>query len=430
MVRAMTRRITVLFSAFEAVLVVAIGVAIPLVPMTIVWAAQFGFAPDWLIFWRGAVDIWLIGHGVDVTFTLDPLTAAGLGIPGAEQPVLITIAALGFALLTILLGVRAGTRIAETGHRGLGALTALAVFGFLSFLFTVSALDPAARPSLWQGTLFPTLVFVLGILLGVLRAERDSGDEPRSTRLRQWIADADARPRAMVFAALRAGTAAVAITMIVSSVVVAVLIVGRFAELIRLYESLHTEFVGGIALTAGQLAFVPNLVIWAASWFAGPGFAIGAGSHVSPLGTALGPMPAIPMLGAMPSGDLSFGYLGLLVPIVAGFLAGAAVRPGLVRQLENRRWPWLIGTAVLGGAFGGLLLGLLAAASAGSAGPGRFADVGPDPLAVGLAAGLEFFVAIGLGLASGSLAPRFGERLSSRADDAGQDAPTPKGPLR
>ena len=81
----MTRRITVLFSAFEAVLVVAIGVAIPLVPMTIVWAAQFGFAPDWLIFWRGAVDIWLIGHGVDVTFTLDPLTAASLGIPGAEN---------------------------------------------------------------------------------------------------------------------------------------------------------------------------------------------------------------------------------------------------------------------------------------------------------------------------------------------------------
>ena len=62
----MTRRLTLLFSAFEALLVVAIGVAIPLVPLTILWAAQFGFAPDWSIFWRGAADIWLIGHGVDV----------------------------------------------------------------------------------------------------------------------------------------------------------------------------------------------------------------------------------------------------------------------------------------------------------------------------------------------------------------------------
>ena len=168
-------------------------------------------------------------------------------------------------------------------------------------------------------------------------------------------------------------------------------------------------------------------MIWAASWFVGPGFAIGAGSHVSPLGTALGPMPAIPMLGAVPSGDLAFGYLGLLVPVVAGFLAGAAVRPALVRQLDDRRWPWLVGTAVLGGVFGGLLLGLLAAASGGSAGPGRFAEVGPDPLAGRARGGLEFFVAIGLGLASGAFAPRFGERIARRADDA-RDASTPQRP--
>ncbi len=53
----MTRRLTLLFSAFEALLVVAIGVAIPLVPLTIIWAAQFGFAPDWSIFWRASTDI-------------------------------------------------------------------------------------------------------------------------------------------------------------------------------------------------------------------------------------------------------------------------------------------------------------------------------------------------------------------------------------
>ncbi|MEZ5189477.1 MAG: hypothetical protein R2717_00350 [Schumannella sp.] len=76
----MTRRLTVLFAALEALLVVAIGVAIPLVPMTAIWAAQFGFAPDWLIFWRGAVDVWLLGHGVDVTFTLDAATASALGL--------------------------------------------------------------------------------------------------------------------------------------------------------------------------------------------------------------------------------------------------------------------------------------------------------------------------------------------------------------
>ena len=103
----MTRRLTLLFSAFEALLVVAIGVAIPLVPLTILWAAQFGFGPDWAIFWRGAADIWLLGHDVDVTFTLDPATATALGVAGAGAPVKVTIALLGFALLTLLLGVRA-----------------------------------------------------------------------------------------------------------------------------------------------------------------------------------------------------------------------------------------------------------------------------------------------------------------------------------
>ena len=108
----MTRRITLLFSAFEAFLVVAIGVAIPLLPATVLWAVHFGFAPDWAGFWRGAVDVWLIGHGVDVTFTLDEVTAASIGAP-AGTAVLVSIAALGFGLLTLLLGVRAGSRIAE-----------------------------------------------------------------------------------------------------------------------------------------------------------------------------------------------------------------------------------------------------------------------------------------------------------------------------
>ena len=31
----------------------------------------------------------------------------------------------------------------------------------------------------------------------------------------------------------------------------------------------------------------------AVSWLVGPGFAIGAGSFVSPVGTALGPLPAM-----------------------------------------------------------------------------------------------------------------------------------------
>ena len=411
----MTRRLTLLFSAFEALLVVAIGVAIPLLPATVLWAAQFGFAPDWAGFWRAAVDIWLIGHGVDVTFVLDEATAATIGAP-AGTIVPVTIAALGFALLTLLLGVRAGGRIAETGHRVLGEFTSLAVFAGLSFLLTFSALHPAARPSLWQGTLLPALIFGAGLLLGVLRAGAERGPDANGSSLRDWIADWNPGTRAAIGGALKAGAASASLTILASSIAVTAVLLAGYAQMIRMYEALHTEVLGGFVLTATQLAFVPNVVIWAASWFAGPGFALGVGSQVSPLGTTVGPLPTIPLLGALPSGDLAFGFVGLAVPIIAGFLAAAAVRPAVVRALGDR--PRLGAFAIVtlvGGLFGGLLLGLLAAASAGAIGPGRFSDVGPDPLAVGIASAAEFALGIVLGLATGAL-PGLAARLGRRGD--------------
>jgi len=404
-----TRRLTMLFAGLEALLVAGIGIAIPLVPLTAIWAGRFGFDPDWAVFWRASVDVWLLGHGVDVTFTLDPALAAGLGLPAAGDPVTITIALLGFALLTLLLGARAGGRVAETGHRLLGELTAFVVFAAVSLLVTLSALHPVARPSLWQGTLLPAAVFGVGLVIGVLRAGRDRHPGAAGSSVRDWIDDWRPEVRAGVAASLRAGIGAVAITAAVASVLVALLFVVHFTEMIGLYESLHTEVLGGVALTAGQVAVLPNLVIWAMSWLVGPGFAVGAGSHVSALGTALGPVPAIPVLGALPTADSPFAFAGLLVPVVAAFLVGVAVRPALVRSLRYVGPLAVLAIAAGSGVVGGLLLGLLAAASGGAAGPGRLAVVGPDPVAVGVLAALEFAVATALGLAAASRASRRSE---------------------
>lgn len=397
----MTRRLTVLFAGLESLLVLAIGVAIPLVPLTIVWAVHLGFTPDWTVIWRAAVDVWLLGHGVDVTFRLDPLLAAALGMPGAGDPVKVTIALLGFALLTALLGVRAGGRIAEAGHRVLGGSAAIVVFAAASLGLTATALHDAARPSLWQGLTLPAAVFGAGVVIGVLRARR-AGDRDALSR---WLDDRSPDLRATAGAAVRAGIGAVAITVAVAAVLVAALFVVSFPDMIGLYETLHTEVVGGIALTAGQLSLLPNLVLWAVAWLVGPGFAIGVGSHVSPVGTALGPIPALPVFGALPTGDSPFGFAGVLVPVVAGFLAGVAVRPALARALGHLAPLSVLGVAVGGGVVGGGVLGLLAAASGGSAGPGRLVEVGPDPIAVGLIAAVEFTVAIGIGLAAASRLP-------------------------
>jgi hypothetical protein len=400
----MNRPLTALFSALEALLVVAIGVAIPLVPLTVLWAFQYGLQIDWAVFWRTAVDLWLLGSGVDIRLTLNPVIASSLGFAGAGTPFIITIAPLGFALLTALLGVRAGRRIGETPHRLLGLAVSIATFGALALGVTLTALLPAARPSIWQGGLLPTLVFALGVVIGSellhpAHARADLLGERARTAVAGWSPEL----RAVTVAALRGGTASASVVIAAAAVTVAVLFLANYAAIISLYESVHAGVLGGIALTIGQIAFLPNLVIWGASWFVGPGFAVGTGSSVAPLGTTLGPIPAIPILGALPApGPLGWGFLGLLVPVLAGFFIAVALRPRLVRGLgQARQTRSLVIAGLASGVVGGILLGALAWASAGSAGPGRLVDVGPSPWIVGILAALEIGAAAVIGLLAG-----------------------------
>jgi hypothetical protein len=402
----MNRTLTALFAAFEAALVVAIGIGISLAPLTVLWGAQFGFQVDWIVFWRAAVDVWLLGHGVNMIVTLDPAVAAGLGLPGADAAFPLTIAALGFAVLTIVLGLRAGRRVAETRYLLLGELVAIGTFGLLSLAVTLSALHPFARPSIVQGALIPTLVFAAAVVVGSLRSHRPSTDaaiRPIRGAITARLRSLPLALRVTLATALRGGLAAATAVIGVGAALLGVLLALNYANVVRLYEGLHSEVLGGVAITLAQLAFVPTFVVWVASWLVGPGFAIGAGSSVSPLGTVLGPIPAIPILGALPNGDLGLGFIGLLVPIVGGFLAGALLWPRLSRSLEGApAVRWIVATGLGIGVVGGLLLGLLALAASGAAGPGRLAQVGPDPLAVGLWAALEIGLAALLGLAAAS----------------------------
>ncbi len=392
----MNRQLTTIFAGAEALLVVAIGIAIPLAPLTLLWGVQYGFATDWAIFWRASVDSWLIGHGVDVAISLDPVTAASLGVAGADAPFTITIAALGFAMLTVLLGVRAGRRVAETGYLLLGPVVSLVTFAAASALVTYSALHPFARPSLVQGTVLPTLVFALGLGIGLLVESRQNPN-PQWGRMPRAASSLPPEVTATILASLRGGVAAAALIMVTASVVSAAALLISYGRVIALYEALQTQVIGGVVVTLGQLAFVPNVVIWTASWLIGPGFAIGAGSTVGPLGSALGPIPAVPLFGALPPGELAFGFLGLLVPVVAGFLAGATLAPRVRGVLSG--W-YLLAAGLATGVVGGIIMGLLAWASSGAAGPGRLVVVGPDPVAVGAVAALEIGIAASIGLFS------------------------------
>ncbi|WP_431278072.1 cell division protein PerM [Leifsonia poae] len=212
--------------------------------------------------------------------------------------------------------------------------------------------------------------------------------------------------RAASGAAFRAGTAAAALVIAGAAIILTLLIFGNFGSIVGLYEQLQTGALGGAALTIGQLALLPNLVIWLASWLIGPGFAIGTGSSVSPIGTDLGPLPGLPLFGVIPSGGFVFGLVGVLVPLAAGFLAAVLLRSQIAEARAKHGLGWLFLTALGMGIVAGIELGLLAWWSSGAIGPGRLHDVGPNPWLVGSIAAAEVAVAAIIGLVAGGRARR------------------------
>ncbi|MEB0285663.1 DUF6350 family protein [Cryobacterium sp. 10I1] len=433
----MNRLTTALLAALEALIVVAIGVGVSLVPLTILWATQYGLAVDWLVFWRASVTVWLLGNGVDLAVQLDPTVVAALGLPGAEAPFSLTIALLGFAVLALFLGRHTGRRAADSPHRWTGVLTAIPVYGLLATLLTLTVGTDALQPSIPQGVLLPTAVFAAGVFIGA-RHRTESPEHPvagqaphlqgasahpasahpapgrPATGRPAWLRALPALPalprsprlpevpaewRSVLAGALRAGFGAATGTVGVAALAVFVLILGNFATIIGLYETVQAGVMGGITLTIAQLALIPNLVIWAAAWFVGPGIAVGIGSSVSPVGTVLGPVPGLPLLGVLPHGSLAFGFLGLLVPVLIGYLTAFATRQRQHRAGEpGADRGRLALTGALAGVVAGIVLGLLAWWSGGALGPGRLVDVGPNPLLVGAFAALEVGVAAVLGM--------------------------------
>ncbi|RWZ49930.1 hypothetical protein ELQ90_11315 [Labedella phragmitis] len=402
----MNRTTVALLAALEAFIVVAIGIAIALVPLTLLWAVQYGFAIDWAVFWRAAVDVWLLGHGADLTVALDPLTIARLGVLEAGEPFTVSLAPLGIGLVTVLLGARTGRRAADSGLWLTGVLSATLTVVVLSAVLSVTAREEIVSPSLLGGIGSPPLVYLVGLAVGLIGARLGRGDEPIGGRVGEYVERTTdrigVRGRAIAAASLRGGAIVAAGIVGAAAVTVAIVLFASFGTVIGLYESSGMGITGGIAVTIAQLAYLPNLVVWCAAWLLGPGFAIGVGTSVSPATTLLGPVPGIPVLGAIPAGDLPFGFLGLIVPVLVGFLAAAAVRPAIVRAVGSAGLVRsLVLTAVGIALVASVLMGLLALASSGAMGPERLQEVGPAPLAVALATLATTGVAALVGMASG-----------------------------
>ena len=398
--------------AFELGQAAVISALVVVLPLTGVWFANGFTDRDFGSLARLAGQAWLLIHGVPLTLTFVPGEVAPEAASG-----LLSLVPLGLTLLPFFLAWRAGRRLARASYTDqlwqalLGALGIYAVAGGAAAWFSSNA-DVSVSPV--AGALVPLLASGLGLVIG-LRREAGSWERLFGVDVAAWVSRTSQHSRwagSYLWAVVRAGTVGAVAAVGLAAALLAVCLGLHWAEVATVYQHLDAGLIGGVVLTVAQLGLMPNFVGWALGWSSGAGFALGAGSSVSPLETAVGPLPAVPVLAALPGGTLEYGYAALLLPVLAGVLAGW----WFLREGENHfdewlsirihaRWFTAPASTVVLGILVGLVSGLLAAAvalvSRGSLGIGRFTELGPDPLWTGLLIAAEVAVGVVIGYAAG-----------------------------
>lgn len=417
----MYRLIVLILATVDAVIAAAVGLALTLAPLTLLWVLSLGGTADWAALWPASASIWQLGHLVPLSITLPAEYLAVVGIDQSAASFLLSLAPLGFAAFTAIFAARSGARASKAEAWLTGVLTGSIVFTALAALVAFTSENTLAATEQWQAILFPALVFAIPLLLGALVTEWREAGTGVVARVRDRI---EATPHGWGDAVglIARGSAVVLVGLVgFGALIVAVSLVLRGGEVIALFEAGHVDALGATVVTLAQLAYLPTLAVWGLSFIAGPGFAVGTGTAVSPAGTQLGVIPGIPVLGALPESTTTWLLLLALIPIALGALAGWIARSRLVALHVSdegdpigARLVMALGIAVVSGG----VSGLLALLASGSIGPGRLADLGPQPGAVALAVGLEVLVGAGILL----LSPRRRTRVSSVGVHARTDA--------
>jgi hypothetical protein len=165
-------------------------------------------------------------------------------------------------------------------------------------------------------------------------------------------------------------------------------------EAATLQRSLGAGKIGTLLLLLLQIGYVPNAIVWAVAFTLGPGFAFGAGTVVAPTGAALGPLPAVPLLAALPPG-VHAALPPWLAPVVLAlpYLAGGTGGWLLIRMAPTLSVEAAPLWGLASGALAGIAMGVLAAFSGGPLGDGRLAAVGPSGWQVAAVGAFELGIA-------------------------------------
>lgn len=347
---------------------------------------------------RVGADAWLLGLGSH----LELGTAT------------ISVVPLGLTLLCVYVAFRLGrwagltSAVEDVRTVLLGGIVFAGVYAMVAVVAAVLASMGDARPHLGLAFVGGFVVAFLGGGTGIMSGS-GSGQSWRS-RLPETVA-----------AVLTGAAAAALLVLAAASVLVAVALFLDLGTAANVLSRLHTDVAGGLLYTVVVAAVAPNAVLLGGTYLLGPGFAVGTGTLVSPSAVLLGPVPAFPLLAALPDEGATPWWTTLLVGSPVLLAAMAAV-------LTVRRFPspsYEVGAlrGLGSGVVGGLGLAALAALAGGSVGPGRMAEVGTNSIETLVTA----TVAMGIGGLVGALAMtwrvrrRTLHRAMSSTDDTASD---------
>jgi hypothetical protein len=353
---------------------------------------------------RTAAALWLVGHHV------------GFTLHGAGR---IGMLPLGLVLLPGALLWRAGRWVVRSGgvarlrHVGYAAVALAVPYALVSGALALASASALVTPSLPQAVIAG---FLLALTAGGLGGARALAP------WRQLAALPSVRFRSVILGS----TGSLAVLAMAGCVLAGASLVAHLSEFRSVNGALAPGLVGAILLLLAQLAYIPNAIIWAVSFTLGPGFAFGAGTVVAPTGSALGSLPAFPMLAALPAGVHSalpawLSVAVLALPYLAGAFGGFLMARAAPTAAVEAAPLW----GFASGALAGCVTGALAAFAGGPLGDGRLSVVGPSGWQVAAVSILEVGVAAAVtaGVANWlSLRRLAGSRAAAQAD-----APAPPG---
>lgn len=249
---------------------------------------------------RAAVWMWLAAHHLPFSLTLAPG-----GVPGHLS--FLPVGAIALPIVAVRYG----------------------------FKRTLARLDGDYHQITTVRTIFSLMYAV--IATGLASVSASSGVHPQwyfaplFGFLISFFATFTCDPRIRISAPIIFGTRIIAALLGVSSIIFGALIFSNLDQVQLFTRILQPGFLGAILLFLLNLLYLPNAIVATLSYFVGSGFAVGAGTLISPLTHRIGEVPPLPLLGTIPESSSRYFLLAAIGVVTAG-----AVLTILTSQLAPR----------------------------------------------------------------------------------------------